>query len=109
MSHHEGETVIVNLTFPGKEATPAQRAYFRKVIVPEMQKAFMKNGEPYTLEKTENLIISFSPEGIEEIEVKGKYQKRVKALEELSREQVTKVIDNIKRIAAEIYGYVLPD
>ena len=109
MSQHDGELVIINLTFAGKNSTPAQIAYFRKVIVPEMQKAFLKNGEPYSLEKTENLILSFCPEGIEEIEKNGKYQKRVKELEELTRGELSKVIDGIKRIAAENYGYLLPD
>ncbi len=108
IAKHEGENFTITVELHGKEATPIQRVYFRKVIVGEMQKAFEKGGERFTKERTEQIILSFCPDAIDERHENGKWQKYVLQFEALTSKQASKVIDTIKQIAAENYGHYIP-
>lgn len=105
----EGCNLLMEITFFEDEGTPLQRAYFRKVVVPEFQKAFFEAGERYTLEKTEQNILSFCPDAIQERfnENTEKWEKFVRPLEDLSKTELTQVIETLKEIAAKHFNHII--
>lgn len=97
----DGRHVVVTVKVISDMPRKRQMDYFREVIVPEMRKAFYKSGDAYTLERTEQVILGFCPSAIEEKVVGGRYVKHVKDAEELTRDELTDVINTLKRLAAE--------
>lgn len=108
VSKCDGDNVTITVKFHGKDASEIQKAYFRNLIVPEMQKAFAGGGERYTRERTEHLVLSYCPDAIEERLIDGQYLKTVMPFENLTARQASQVIDTIKEIAAKHFNHFIP-
>ena len=108
VSKHDGDNVTITVKFHGKDVSEMQKGYFRDLIVPEMQKAFAASGERYTRERTEQVILSYCPDAIEERLIGSQYVKHVLPFEQLTMQQASAVIDTIKQIAAQHFNYFIP-
>lgn len=96
----EDERVVMNITILSRIASERSRGYFRQVIVPELRQALKNNGELYTLIKTEGLALGMCVNAREEKIIDGKIVSRTKHLYELSQDELSGVIDELKYIAS---------
>lgn len=85
--------------------------YYKKKIVPDMQRAFLDSGERYTLEEMDLLLRSASPICKKEdynLEEK-KWENVIIDLEDLDNQQLVFFIEHLKEFAAIEYGVYIED
>ncbi len=105
---NDGKDVAVRVMVLGGHSTHRQLAYFRKVIVPEMRQAYYNMGERYTMEKTQEEIMKMCPAAIiEKVSDNGRYVKYVKRPEQLTKQELSEVIETIKQAAAVDFNHFI--
>ena len=87
LRRNKGRRIIVTLEAHDKGSTPAQLAYYRLKILPDLQEAFRKLGNRMTIEDVEELMLS-------------EYYKQIR-IPELDKEDMSDWIDFLKQYAAE--------
>jgi hypothetical protein len=108
---HKGSKIIAEFTVLRKEASEAIKGYYFMAIVPEFRKAIWQSGERKTEKQTDLFLREISPIMHEEfIDTKtGKYEARIKEINELSNPELVEHIEHLKQIAAEQYGLFIED
>ena len=99
--------VIVTVEILQGDASKRSLAYFKKVIIPEMQKAFFNAGERYTLKKTEELCLGMCPDAHTE-KYEGRWIRELIMPEAMSQKQLNSVIEHLKEIAAKHFNHFIP-
>lgn len=108
---HKGCKVIAEFTVLKKEASEAMKGYYFIAVVPEFRKALWNSGERKTQEQTELFLREISPIMYEEFvnTSSGKYESRIKEIQELSNIELIEHIEFLKQLAAEEYGVFIED
>ena len=85
--------------------------YYKKKIVPDMQRAFLENGDRYTQEETDLKLRDLSPITQKENYNTDtrKWERETMELEELDNQQLVFFIEHIKDIAAMELGAYIAD
>jgi len=85
--------------------------YYKKKIVPDMQRALLLQGERLTLKQTDEKLRAASPLTIKEVynEELRKWESSVIDLEDLDNQQLVFFIEHLKDLAAQEYGVYVED
>lgn len=85
--------------------------YYKKKVVPDMQRGMLLQGERLTLKEIDEKLRSISPITIKEEynEESRKWESSVIDLEDLDNQQLVFFIEHIKDIAAQEYGVYIDD
>ena len=108
---HTNNKVIARFTVIKKEASAALKGYYFNYVVPTFKQAIWENGERKTEEQTERFLREISPVIYEESvnDETGKYESRLREINELSNPELVEHIETLKQIAAEEYGIFIDD
>lgn len=107
LSLHKGKAVILRAEIQPVEATEKTRNYFFGYVLPEIQNAFMEQGEHLTKAQTYDRLRDWCPLFHEEKRENGKWRDHVKEFEELDQAQVNEVIDWLFQFSAENLNLIL--
>lgn len=110
-SRYKGCRIIAEFTVLRKEASEAMKGYYFLAVVPEFRKAIWQSGDRKTEKQTDLFLRQLSPITNEEfINTKtGKYDSRIKEINELSSPELVEHIEFLKQLAAEEYGVFIED
>lgn len=103
--------VVVRFIVSQPGTSEALKGYYYNYVVPTFQRAIWENGERKTEEQTEKFLREISPimqEQTPNIET-GKYESRLRAINDLSNAEFCEHIDTLKQIAAEEYNTFIDD
>lgn len=98
---HPGRSVVVRVELLPIPPSQKSFAYYWKVVVPEMQRAFYEKGYILTLEATEKVLRQISPVMQDEKWDNGVLRKRTKELDEIDAAELNEMIEYLKIYAAE--------
>jgi len=108
---NKSSKVICQFTVLKKDASEAIKGYYFLSVVPQFKKAIYESGDVKTHEQTDLFLRSLSPITREEFidPSTGKYEHRIKEINELSNPELVDHIEYLKQIAAEEYGMFIED
>ncbi|MCJ7447937.1 MAG: hypothetical protein MUO72_09600 [Bacteroidales bacterium] len=98
LKENKGSNISMTITVIGSKGTILQETYYRKVVLPCLQKGFKITGDDITLQETHNQIRSMCPETC-----------CISEEEELSKHQLAELIDYSIRICAANFGIIVPE
>lgn len=108
---NKSSKIICQFTVLKKDASEAIKGYYYLGVIPEFKKAIWMSGDRKTQEQTDLFLRSLSPITREEFidPLTGKYDHRIKEINELSNLELSEHIEFLKQIAAEEYGIFIED
>ena len=108
---HKNKKVIARFVVIEKEASAALKGYYFNYVVPTFKQAIWQSGERKTEEQTERFLRELSPLMYEETvnDETGKYESRLREINELSNPELVEHIETLKQLASEEYGIFIDD
>lgn len=98
---HPGRSVVIRVELLPIPPSQKSFAYYWKVVVPEMQRAFYEKGYVLTMEATEKALRQISPVMQDARWEDGKLRTRTKELDEIDAAELNEMIEYLKIYAAE--------
>lgn len=108
---NKNSKVIAEFTVLKKKASEALKGYYFLSVVPQFKKAIWLSGDRKTQEQTDEFLRTLSPIMYEEFvdTSTGKWQNRLKEINELSNPELVEFIEHLKQLGAENYGIYIED
>lgn len=108
---HKGCRIIARFIVSSPGSSDALKGYYFNYVVPTFRTGIWESGERLTEEQTERRLRELSPIMYEQIAdpETGKYETRLKLINELSNAELIEHIEHLKQIAAEEYNLYIDD
>lgn len=107
---HASKKVIARFIVSNPGTSAALRGYYYNYVVPMFKSAFWENGERLTEKQTEQRLREYSPIMLEEwVNDAGKYEARLREINELSNAELIEHIETLKQLAAEEFYLFIDD
>lgn len=108
---NKNSKIIAEFTVLKKKASEALKGYYFLSVVPQFKKAIWLSGDRLTEQQTDEFLRKLSPIMYEEFvnTSSGKYENRLKEINELSNPELVEFIEHLKQIGAENYSIYIED
>lgn len=108
---HKGSRIIARFIVAPVGSSEALKGYYYNYVVPTFKRALYEAGERKTEKETERFLRELSPVMYEEKAdpESGKYDQRIREIQELNNNELIEHIEFLKQLASEEYNTFIDD